>query len=57
MLLTVRAHTVGKRGSLQILVVAMALTVFYAVLKLRQMQMTFDAKCPPKSRQIDLKAA
>ena len=30
------------------LVVAMALTVFYGVLKLRQMQTTFDAQCPVK---------
>jgi hypothetical protein len=30
------------------LVVAMAITVFYGVLKLRQMQTTFDAQCPVK---------
>ena len=30
------------------LVVAMALTVLYGVLKLRQMQTTFDAQCPAK---------
>jgi Tfp pilus assembly protein PilX len=32
-----------------ILVVAMALTVLYGVLKLRQMQTTYDAKSPPKA--------
>jgi hypothetical protein len=31
-----------------LLVVAMAITVFYGVLKLRQMQATYDANCPPK---------
>jgi hypothetical protein len=31
-----------------ILVVAMALTVFYGVLKLNQMQTIYDARCPPK---------
>ena len=31
-----------------ILVVLMAVTVFYGVLKLRQMQTTYDANCPPK---------
>lgn len=31
-----------------ILVVMMAFTVFYGVLKLRQMQTTYDAKCPRK---------
>lgn len=30
------------------LVVAMAITVLYGVLKLRQMQATYDANCPPK---------
>jgi hypothetical protein len=32
-----------------ILVVAMAFTVFYGVLKLRKMQATYDAQCPPKA--------
>ncbi len=32
-----------------ILVVAMACTVFYGVLKLRQMQAIYDARCPPKA--------
>ena len=32
-----------------LLVVAMAITVFYGVLKLRQMQTTYDAHCPPKA--------
>src|SRR5271166_5031518 len=31
-----------------LLVVAMAITVFYGVLKLRQMQEAYDAHCPPK---------
>jgi len=31
-----------------LLVVAMAITVFYGVLKLRQMQKAYDAHCPPK---------
>jgi hypothetical protein len=30
------------------LVIAMALTVFYGVLKLRRLQMAYDARCPPK---------
>src|SRR5271169_1008809 len=32
-----------------VLVVAMAITVFYGVFKLRQMQATYDAHCPPKA--------
>jgi hypothetical protein len=32
-----------------LLVVTMAITVLYGVLKLRQMQRTYDAKCPPKA--------
>ena len=31
-----------------LLVVLMALTVLYGVLKLKQMQKTYDARCPPK---------
>jgi len=31
-----------------ILVAAMAMTVFYGVLKLKQMQATYDSNCPPK---------
>jgi len=31
-----------------LLVGTMAITVFYGVLKLKQMQMTYDANCPPK---------
>ncbi len=31
-----------------LLVVAMAITIFYGVLKLRQMQTTYDANCPAK---------
>ncbi len=33
------------------LVVAMAITVLYGVLKLRQMQTTYDANCPPKDEK------
>ena len=39
---------VAERVCDGILVAAMAVTVFYGVLKLRQMQMTFDANRPPK---------
>lgn len=49
------AYGLEKRFTV-LLVVAMALTVFYGVLKLRQMQMTYDAKCPPKSSEIARKA-
>jgi hypothetical protein len=38
-----------ERMSSGLLVVAMAITVFYGVLKLRQMQSTYDANCPPKA--------
>jgi hypothetical protein len=34
-----------------ILVVCMVLTVFYGVLKLRQMQTAYDAQCPPKAQK------
>lgn len=40
-----------------LLVVAMALTVLYGVLKLRQMQTTYDAKYPPKDAKAAGKAA
>jgi len=50
------AYGLEKRFA-AILVVVMALTVFYGVLKLRQMQMTYDAKCSSKGSQIDRKAA
>src|SRR5271157_2759133 len=40
-----------------ILVVAMALTVLYGVLKLRQMEMIYEAKCPSKEPKIASKAA
>jgi hypothetical protein len=33
------------------LVVTMAITVLYGVLKLRQMQATYDANCPPKDEK------
>jgi hypothetical protein len=32
-----------------LLVAIMAITVFYGILKLRQMQATYDANCPPKA--------
>jgi hypothetical protein len=32
-----------------ILIIIMAITVLYSVLKLRQMQATYDAHCPPKA--------
>jgi hypothetical protein len=34
-----------------VLVVAMVLIVFYGVLKLRQMQITYDAQCPAKAHK------
>jgi hypothetical protein len=37
-----------EKGFAGFLVVIMAITVFYGVLKLRQMQATYDAYCPPK---------
>src|SRR5450631_4949397 len=38
-----------ERLSSGLLVIAMAITVFYGVLKLRQMQTAYDANCPPKA--------
>jgi hypothetical protein len=38
-----------ERRFAALLVVAMAITVFYGVLKLRQMQTIYDARCPPKA--------
>jgi hypothetical protein len=37
-----------EKGFAGSLVLIMAITVFYGVLKLRQMQAAFDANCPPK---------
>jgi hypothetical protein len=37
-----------EKGFAGLLVVIMAITVFYGVLKLRQMQAAYDAHCPPK---------
>jgi len=34
------------------LVVGMAMTVFYGVFKLRQMQAAYDAQCPPKATKL-----
>jgi hypothetical protein len=38
-----------ERKFVGVLVVAMAATLFYGVLKLKRMQMTYDACCPPKA--------
>jgi len=45
------AYGVEKR-LVGILVVAMAITVFYGVLKLRQMQAIYDAECPQKAPKL-----
>ncbi len=42
------AYDMEKRFA-ALLVVAMAVTVLYGVLKLRQLQTTYDAHCPPKA--------
>jgi hypothetical protein len=46
------ANTLGafaeERIIVAILVVSMTVTVFYGVLKLKQMQVTYEANCPPK---------
>src|SRR5271156_1092647 len=54
--LIIASYVANREGAYHIerrltglLVVAMAITVFYGVLKLRQMQSTYDAHCPPKS--------
>lgn len=38
-----------EKAFVSLLVVAMVITVFYGVLKLRQMQTTYDTHCPPKA--------
>jgi hypothetical protein len=43
------AMYVVERRFAGLLVVAMAITVCYGVLKLRQMQASYDAHCPPKA--------
>jgi hypothetical protein len=40
-----------------ILVVAMAFTVLYGVLKLRKMQTIYDTQCPPKKSQKQTQSA
>jgi hypothetical protein len=45
------AYAVEKR-LVGVLVAAMAITVFYGVLKLRQMQSIYDAQCPPKASKL-----
>jgi hypothetical protein len=54
-----RVYISGRKGwaSRPILVVAMAITVFYGVLKLKRMQMSYDAKCPLKGYRTAAKAA
>jgi len=42
------AYSLEKRFA-GVLVIAMAVTVFYGVLKLRKMQTTYDMYCPPKA--------
>ena len=46
-----------ERRFVAILVSAMAITVFYGVLKLKRMQIIYDAKCPPKGYKVTAKAA
>jgi hypothetical protein len=41
------SYTMERRFA-GLLVVLMAITVFYGVLKLRQMQTAYDSHCPPK---------
>jgi hypothetical protein len=41
-----------EKGFDSALVLAMAITVFYGVLKLKQLQTTYDAQCPPKHSQV-----
>ena len=43
-----RAYGIEKRFD-GVLVVGMGLTVFYGVLKLKEMQVIYDARCPPKA--------
>ncbi len=54
--LIVASYVANRLGSYHVeriltglLVVAMAITVFYGVLKLRQMQADYDLRCPPKA--------
>ena len=39
----------AERRLAGVLVIAMVITVFYGVLKLKRMQATYDAHCPPKN--------
>ncbi len=41
----------AERALVGVLVVGMAITVAYGVLKLRQMQMAYDARCPVKEKK------
>jgi hypothetical protein len=46
-----RAAYVAERRIVGLLVLAMAATVFYGILKLRQMQADYDLRCPPKKEE------
>ena len=55
LVLVVSGYIANREGSFNmerhldgLLVVAMVITLFYGVLKLRQMQAVFDAQCPTK---------
>jgi hypothetical protein len=43
-----RADYGMEKATVSVLVIAMLITVFFGVLKLRQMQTTYDAHCPAK---------
>ena len=45
------AAYVTERNIVGVLVLAMAVTVFYGILKLRQMQADYDLRCPPKKEE------
>jgi hypothetical protein len=54
--LIIASYVANRQGSYHVeriltglLVVAMAITVFYSVLKLRRMQADYNLRCPPKA--------
>ena len=58
--LIVASHVAGRQGAfgieracVELLVVAMAITVIYGVLKLRRMQVDYDSRHPPKEDKDD----
>jgi hypothetical protein len=60
LVLIVASYVANRRGDFELekacvglLIVAMAATVFYGVLRLRQMQTDFDARHPPKESKDD----